>query len=105
MKMVMAVVPKEESGGVLDQLVANGQTATYMESRGGVLHQSRVTMYIAVEDNDLNSVLEIVRGYCHSGVMVEDADGDGCLPPGQPHTAEVGGAVVFVWELEGFHKY
>lgn len=106
MKMVMIVIPKEEAADVLDELVAKGFTATYNESKGGVLHQTRITMYVAIEDKDLDTVLDLVRGYCHSCVSL--ADDDEVTAPGGAHalhTAEVGGAVVFVWDLQRFFKF
>ena len=39
-KMVMAVVPRDQASRVLECLVDAGYSATYMESRGGMLRQS-----------------------------------------------------------------
>lgn len=105
MKMVMAVVPKEEANAVINELVAAGHTATFMESRGGALRQARQALFIAIEDQDLDKVLDIISRYCHSCVSLEREGSAGGPPAFTRETAEVGGAVAFVWELESFHKY
>ena len=64
MKMVMAVVPKVEANAVIDALVAIGHTATFGEARGGVLRQASQSLFIAVEDEDLEEVLCVIRKDC-----------------------------------------
>jgi uncharacterized protein YaaQ len=106
MKMVMAVVSRQESQEVLNELVAAGHTATSVESRGGVLRQQYDTLFIAVEDEDLDEVLATVGRSCHSCVSVERRGSPTAEPSALSRDiAEVGGAVVFVWELERFGRY
>ncbi|MFB0537362.1 MAG: cyclic-di-AMP receptor [Anaerolineae bacterium] len=63
-------------------------------------------LFIAVEDNGLEKVLAIIHGGCHSQVMVECTEPSEPLSPGPaPVGARVGGAVVFVWDLEHFEVY
>ena len=106
MKMVMAVVPKAEANAVIDALVAIGHTATFGEARGGVLRQASQSLFIAVQDDELDKVLNVIRRDCHSHVSLartEAMTGEQAVTVAE--TAEVGGAVVFVWELSGFHRY
>jgi uncharacterized protein YaaQ len=105
MKMVMAVVPRDEAGHVLEALVAAGHTATFSESRGGALRQAQQTLFIAVERVNLERVLTIIRKSCRSQVTLETAEAEERLSPAAPSTAEVGGAVVFVWDLDRFEIY
>ena len=106
MKMVMAVVPKEEANDVINELVDEGLTATFAESRGGVLHQASNTLFVAVEDSDLDKVLTIVSRSCHSCVSLERVGASGeSLPSTAPQRADVGGAAVFVWDLLSFYRY
>jgi len=106
MKMVMAVIPREEANEVINELVAAGHTATFMESRGGALRQTSQTLFVAIENKDLDEVLNIISRYCHFCVPLErtEAATEG-LSALRRVTAEVGGAVVFVWELERFQRY
>lgn len=98
-KMVMALVPRDEAENVLSALVDIGHTATFTESRGGMLRQSQMTLYIAVEADDLEEVLGIVRKHCRVEVRVE-SEGNA-----EPITTDIGFAVVFVWNLDRFEKY
>ncbi|RLC68251.1 MAG: hypothetical protein DRI48_00060 [Chloroflexi bacterium] len=105
MKMVMAVVPRTEGDNVLHALVAAGHTATFTERRGGMLRRAQLMLFIAVDkDDDLQKVLGVIRDTCHSRVTVEstESESDSSVPA---TTTEVGGAVVFVWDLESFEIY
>jgi uncharacterized protein YaaQ len=107
MKMVMAVVPRDDSECVLQALVSAGHTATFVESRGGVLRQEKKMLFIAVQSDALQEVLGIIKESCH------------CQDQGAPHPVEgrppspertstptpLGGTVVFVWDLEQFEIY
>jgi uncharacterized protein YaaQ len=105
--MVMAVVPRDDAEGVLQALVGAGHTATFVEGRGGVLRQAKKMLFIAVEDEALEQVLNVVRRSCHSQAPVESgASGGGPLLPDRPAAAsEMGGMAVFVWDLERFEIY
>ncbi len=106
MKMVMAVVSRDEAECVLQDLIEAGHSATFVESRGGMLRQAQQMLFIAVENKDLDEVLAIVRRGCHSEVLVECTEPSEPLAPGPaPMGVRVGGAVVFVWDLEHFEVY
>lgn len=105
MKMVMAVVPKEEAYGVVNELVAAGHTATYMEARGGALRQAYSTLFTAVRADEVDVVLSIISRYCHSCVSLARGERSATPMAEVLETAEVGGAVVFVWDLERFERY
>jgi uncharacterized protein YaaQ len=109
MKMIMAVVPRDEVEAVLNALVAAGHTATFTESRGGMLRQAQDTLFIAVEADALKHVLNLIRENCHTQIIVDPSETDASQQPTRGETssvaARVGGAVVFVWDLEGFDIY
>jgi len=101
MKMIMAVVPRDEAGNVLNALVAAGHTATFSDSRGGMLRQAQQMLFIAVEERDLENVLGIIRDHCHSRVPVEPGESEAPRSFGPaPVTTKLGGAVVFIWDIE-----
>jgi uncharacterized protein YaaQ len=106
MKMLMAVIPKQEANAVMAALVEAGHTTTFMESRGGVLRQAKQALFIALQDDDLNEVMEIIDHTCHSCVSLESAASEPGAESSAPrHTAQVGGAVVFVWPLESIQRF
>lgn len=103
MKMVMVVVPRDEARRVLDALISAGFAATFTESRGGMLRQAQYLLFIAVKDEDVERVLRIVDRSCHSEVTVESSETE--EPAQAPVKAELGGAAVFVWDLEQFKTF
>ena len=106
MKMVMAIVPRDEAGHVLEALVTAGYTATFTDSRSGVLRQAQQMLFIAVEEQDMDQVLTIIRDNCHSQVVVDPGEPRTPFSLGSvPVTAELGGAVVFIWDLDRFETY
>ena len=106
MKMLMAVVPRDQAEAVLHQLVQAGHTATFTESRGGVLRQAQKTLFVAVSDDGLEKVLSIIRKSCREKVHVEETDEQrGAFGRGEEQEAEVGGAAVWVWDIDRFEVY
>jgi uncharacterized protein YaaQ len=107
MKMVMAVVPRDDTEYVLQALVAAGHTATFVESRGGVLREAKKMFFIAVQAQDLDKVLAIIADRCHCQEQaVPGGPERGPLSPEPaPVTAGMGGTAVFVWDLDRFEIY
>lgn len=104
-KMVMAVVPRDEAERVLRGLVSAGYTATFSPSRGGVLRQMQQMLFTAVDEANLDEVLTIIRANCREQVEIDIEETDDEPAEVAPVTAEFGGAVVFVWDLERFEVY
>ncbi|MBS3783240.1 MAG: cyclic-di-AMP receptor [Anaerolineae bacterium] len=105
MKMVMAVMPRGEAERVLQALVAADHTATYAETRGGVLRQAQMMLFIAVESEDLEHVLGIVEKSCRSEPRVEKVEGEEAANAPMPARPRLGGAVVFIWDIERSETY
>ncbi len=114
MKMIMALIPRDQSDRVLEALISAGYGATFTESRGGMLRQAQKMLFIAAKESKLLDVIRVVRESCRAEVRVGSADGDntiesvhnGFAEEGRaPVTAELGGAVIFVWDLERFETY
>jgi uncharacterized protein YaaQ len=107
-KMVMTIIEREEADDVLEALIAAGHTPTiFGDSRGGVLRQARPTLFIGVQEDKLENVLSIIREHCRSHVALESTEGDEAAVERvrKRSFAEVGSAVVFVWDLDRFETY
>ncbi|MBN1935657.1 MAG: cyclic-di-AMP receptor [Anaerolineae bacterium] len=106
MKMVMAIVQRDETAHVMEALIAAGHTATFNESRGGVLRQASNTLFIATQADRLQEVLDIIRENCRSSVSMDSTQADEAASPLSTHSwAQVGGAVVIVWSIDQFDVY
>jgi len=101
MKMMMVVVPSNNADQVLDALVNSGHTATYAETHGGMLQQSQYSLFIAVKDEQLEEVLDIIKANCRTRVeMSTQASEDYISEKRVPVTADLGGAIVFIWDID-----
>ncbi len=108
MKMIMAIVERDETARVLEALITAGYTATFNESRSGVLRQARRTLFIGVDDSKVEEVLAIIKENCRSHVESTEAGSEADRAAPVVHRrvmAEVGSAVVFVWDVERFETY
>lgn len=105
MKMMMVVLPRKKGDDFLSALINAGFTATYCETRGGMLRQSQLTLHIAVKENNVNEILNLIKSSCAVGVRIHH--GYGISEPVEPNAAEPdlpgrSDAVVFVWSLDQF---
>ena len=99
--MIMAIIPRAEADRVVEALVESGQTATTIDSRSGVLRQMQKILFIATGESELENVLTIIRANCrHEVVIGSVANSDPYSLGSIPVTAELGGAVVFIWDIE-----
>jgi uncharacterized protein YaaQ len=106
--MVMAIVGHDESLRVLEALITAGYTATFGDSRSGVLRQARRTLFIGIEAERLDEVLSIIEENCRSHVALEPTEATANTAPQEMPArafAEVGSAVVFVWDINRFETY
>jgi uncharacterized protein YaaQ len=104
MKMLMVIIPRDEAERVLQALVAANHTATFVETRGGMLRQAQMTLFVAVQDEALDEVTGIIRGSTRSETAGESAEEDALSAP-MPARPRPGGAVVFVWDIERGQTY
>jgi uncharacterized protein YaaQ len=101
MKMVMAVVPSSNAEDVLDALVNRGYTATYAQTKGGMLRQTQYSLFIAVNSEKLHEVLDIIKNSCRTQVKMSTLPADDEESMGtSPVMADLGGAIAFVWDID-----
>mgnify|MGYP001074424361 CR=1 FL=1 len=109
MKLIIAIVQDVDSRGLLDALVAEGYRATKISTTGGFLVRGNATILMGVQDDQVDGVLAILRTHCHarrefvSPIMplTEAASARHWV---QPLEVEVGGATVFVLNVQRFEQ-
>lgn len=102
-KMVMAVVSRDQANHVLEMLVTSGYPVTFAESRGGMWRQAQYTLYACVDEEAVDDVLRIIRENCRAQVEVETDEA--ARTESIQAMADLGGAVVFVWDVERLETY
>ena len=61
MKLVVAVVQSEDANGLLSQLSNRGFRATRIKTVGGFLREANATVFIGVEEEDVETVVQTIR--------------------------------------------
>lgn len=108
MKLIIAVVQDQDVNKLLAQLSEAGYGATKLASTGGFLRQGNTTLLIGVEPEHVDQVVDTIKEACHSRkqlVTPMAAVGrsvNSYLP--NPIEVSVGGATIFVLNVEGFSK-
>ncbi len=108
MKLLIAVVQDQDAAPLMDTLMERGFRATKLATTGGFLRQGNTTLLIGLEDRHVESVVEIIKSVCRSRTELISP-----IAPvgrsvesylGQPIEVPVGGATVFVLDVERFEK-
>ncbi len=107
-KLVVAIVHHEDAGALVDALLDRDYRATRLASSGGFLKQSNTTVILGVDDEHVDTVLDVVRETCHARTQVVNPMPP-IMEPGEffmpyPLEVEVGGATVFVLPVERFER-
>jgi len=106
-KMMLAIVPKTEAEYVLNALVDAGFTATFTETEGGVLHQQQLTLFIIVNENEVERVLALIAENCRMEMAItqkEDAT-VAVKSNTSPTISDTGGAIVFIWSVDRIETF
>jgi len=104
-KMIMAVIPREEAEHALDALIDAGYSATFMETKGGMLRQSQYTLFTAVSSEKLDDACKIIKNNCKSDITLDEDDLTKQEILENTGAQKLGGAVVFIWNLDKLETY
>lgn len=108
MKLIVCIVQNQDSRRLADEFVENGVRATRLSSTGGFLRSGNTTFLIRTEDRRVNRVIEIIRENCstRNQTIMTPPSYDFTMESDltYPLNIEVGGATVFVMDVEQFHQ-
>ncbi|MBR5372622.1 MAG: cyclic-di-AMP receptor [Oscillospiraceae bacterium] len=109
MKLIFAVVNGDDSAAVSKSLAKNGFRATKLASTGSFLSSGNTTFLICVEEHEVDTVIGIVQQKCHHRKQFVPSTPTYGTPvngtvPAMPLEVPVGGATVFVTNIERFEK-
>lgn len=105
LKMIMAIIPVVEAEIVINALIEAGHTATFLETKGGVMRRSQYSIFIVVDETQIGPVCKIIKKNCKTDIVIEE---DGTPQREGNSTSSVnklGGSVIFIWNLERMTKY
>lgn len=105
MKMIFAVVNNDDGAVVNAQLIKAGYQVTKLASTGGFLKKGNTTFIMGVEDEKVDSVVDIIHRYSKKRTyttpldVVSSATLGGAMTPIE---VTVGGATIFIMNIEHF---
>ena len=109
MKLVVCVVHSRDRGRVSDELVRGGFKSTIIGTTGGFLREGNTTFLIGIADNEWQKLRDLVAANCSTREQVVnvasfEAGPQGAFVP-NPVKVPVGGAVMFVLDVEQFVRF
>ena len=108
LRLVIVIASDSDADRLMKALIQQGYPATKIGSTGGFLHRGNATILSGVEADEVDQVLAMVRAECHARteyvpVQALPFFGEGAALS-EPVEVRVGGAIVFVVNVERFEK-
>jgi uncharacterized protein YaaQ len=109
MKLFFAIVQSDDAGKLTGTLREHNYPFTLISTTGGFLREGNSTILIGVDVNKLDDVFALIRANCTTRTQFVNP-----MPPvmepgelylAQPVEVQVGGATVFVVDVERFEKF
>jgi uncharacterized protein YaaQ len=109
MKLVYAIVHRDDAGVLTNALREHNYQSTLISTTGGFLREGNATFMVGLEENRLEDVLVLIKQSCKTRTQLVNP-----MPPvmepgelylAQPVEVQVGGAVVFVVNVDRFEKF
>lgn len=107
MKLIVAIVQAYDTDRVLRSVTAAGFRVTRIQSTGGFLRSGNSTVLLGVEDDRVRECLQLIRSSSCSRIenVPDELEAEFFeLSGGDIASVAVGGAVVFVLQVERFER-
>lgn len=106
MKLLLTIVQDADVGRLQQALNEAGFQSTKLASTGGFLREGNTTLLVGVEDSDVEHVQGLINDTCRERTRVIPGGSPFHAPEatfaGPPVEVPVGGAIVFVLNVESF---
>jgi uncharacterized protein YaaQ len=105
-QLVFATIAGSQVGDLVKALIQDGFYVTEIDSRGGFLHEATVSLLIGLDKTRLPRFLELLRESCHTRrqFIPVRAEAPFLELPTVMVEAEIGGATVYVFDVERFEQ-
>jgi len=106
MKLIFAIVNKDDSNAVQSALTKERFSVTKLATTGGFLMSGNVTIMVGVDEEKVQAVIDIIAKYSKSRKQVIPTTSEAGINfyPSMPVEVVVGGATIFVINAERFEK-
>lgn len=109
MKLIISIVHSDDADQLTTALRDGGFSSTKISTTGGFLREGNATILIGIDEEELPTVLDIIKRNCHTRTQYVNP-----LPPvmepgelymPNPIEVQVGGAVIFVVDVERLVRF
>ncbi len=108
MKLILAIVQDVDGNNLMSALNKEGYSVTKLATTGGFLKAGNTTLMVGVNDDQVEAVMEVIRVKCERRKrMIVQPGVVGAIESGMnsfPVEIDVGGATVFVVDVDRFEK-
>lgn len=106
MKLIIAIINRDDANSVTQSLTRHGFSSTRLATTGGFLRAGNVTVLVGVEEEKVDEVLEIVKkhSHCRREMIPAGIEMTGGLSSSMPVEVCVGGATIFVVDVQRFER-
>lgn len=106
MKLVLAIISHDDANTVTQSLTKAGFSSTKLATTGGFLMAGNVTILVGVDEEKVQTVIDIIREHSHSRrqMIPSTTEMSYGYYPSMPVEVVVGGATIFVLDVEQFKK-
>ncbi|HIW74962.1 MAG TPA: cyclic-di-AMP receptor [Firmicutes bacterium] len=105
MKLVLAIVNKDDSSAVSTALTKEGFSVTKLATTGGFLMAGNTTFLVGVDDERVDQVLATIEKHSKKRTQMIPSTSYGTSAYASfPVEVTVGGATVFVMNIERYEK-
>ncbi len=100
MKLIILVIQRQDEQALVRALTEQRFGLTRISSQGGFLREGNTTLLLAVEDRQVDEIVNLTRRHCHTRTKflapLPPVAESGEFYPVTPIEVQVGGATVFV---------
>ena len=106
MKLIFAIVSNDDSSAVSSALTKNGYSVTKLATTGGFLMAGNVTILVGVDEEKVQAGIDIIKEHSHSRkeLIPTTTEMSYGYYPSMPVEVLVGGATIFVVDIERFER-
>lgn len=109
MKLIIAIVQNEDAFLLADALMEAEFYVTKLSTTGGFLKMNNVTMLIGTDEDKVDEVVDIIKKICQNREQIITAPVPGGYSENSftsyPFKINIGGATVFVVDVDRFEKF
>lgn len=108
-KLVIGIVHSDDADQLASALRDGGFSSTKISTTGGFLREGNATILVGTEEANVPKVMDVIKRSCHTRTQYVNP-----LPPvmepgelymPNPVEVQVGGAVIFVLDVERLVRY